>query len=160
MGSNRAFIAISGLNQGEIVDKTKGVSTPRKKRYCWNMPWVRCENCKKEYFRQTKHGKVCPFCDAIIEPLATVISPKELKENLVKQAVDQAKVVDKFGEVLQIIGYVFIVIFSFGLLGCLLSGYWIGFLFCLIAIPLTFVFYNVFGSASRAVALYIQVKVK
>ena len=76
------------------------------------MAWVKCENCEKEYFHRAKHGDACPVCDTIIQPKAEAKAPEDLKENLVKQARDHAKVVDKFGEVLQVIGWVFIGIFA------------------------------------------------
>lgn len=123
------------------------------------MAWERCDNCKKEYF-QKKGDVSCPNCNELIEPVIPVKSPAEVKELLISKAGNQAKVVDKFGEVLQVIGYVLMAIFTILLLVSLFTKNWEGFIYSIIAIPATFVLYNVFGSAIRAIALYIQVKVQ
>ncbi len=123
------------------------------------MAWERCENCNQEFFRD-KSVQSCPNCNEIFESNASVKSPAEHKEHLIKQAENQARIVDKFGEVLQVIGYVLIVISALGFIVSLFTKNWMGVLLFLILIPATFVLYNVFGSAIRAVALYIQVKVK
>ena len=133
---------------------------PCKKKYCSNMAILKCKNCESEYLYRAKYGNKCPVCDTIREARISVEAPEKLKESLIEQARDQAKVVNKFGEVLQVIGYVIISIFSIFLFIFLYSRYWVGVFASLIAILLTFVSYNVFGSAIRAVALYIQVKVK
>ena len=96
----------------------------------------------------------------MIEPRTSVKSPTELKENLIEQAGNQARVVDKFGKVLQVIGYIFIGILTIGLIVSAWTATWIGMGVFLIAIPATFISFNVFGSALRAVALYIQVRVR
>jgi hypothetical protein len=87
-------------------------------------------------------------------------SPGGLKSGLEEQAGDQARVVGKFGEVLQIIGYILIAVCSIGIIFSLVTDNWIQFIIFLLAIPTTFISCNVFGSALRAIALYIQVKVQ
>jgi hypothetical protein len=123
------------------------------------MAYEKCKTCKIEFFKNSGDTK-CPNCDGLIEPRASVEPPRELKSSLVEQAENQARVVGKFGEILQVIGYVLIAIFSVGFVVSLFMDNWIQVIICLIAIPATFISYNVFGSALRAVALYIQVKVK
>lgn len=127
--------------------------------YCQTMAWEKCENCNQEFFKKIGVDS-CPNCAELIGPHTPVKLPTELKENLIEKARNQARIVDKFGEVLQVIGYIFIIIFAIGFLVSLFTKNWIGFIIFLIAIPATFISYNVFGSAVRAVALYIQVKVK
>lgn len=123
------------------------------------MPWQRCETCNQDFFRDKNHQS-CPNCKEVIESNVPVMSPAEQKEHLIRQAGNQARVVEKFGEVLQSIGYILIVILALGFTVSLFTENWIGIVVFLIAIPLTFVSYNVFGSALRAVALYIQVRLK
>ena len=123
------------------------------------MSWKKCESCKEEFFQNSGDTK-CPNCDGLIPPAESHKPPKDSKSSLIEQARSQARVVGKFGEVLQVIGYVLIAVFSIGVVVSLLTGNWIQFVIFLIAIPATFISYNVFGSAIRAVALYIQVKVK
>lgn len=123
------------------------------------MSWKKCENCKEEFFQNSGDTK-CPNCDGLIPSADSLKSPKEPKSSLIEQAKSQARVVSKFGEVLQVIGYVLIAFFSIGVVVSLLTSNWIQFVIFLIAIPATFISYNVFGSAIRAIALYIQVKVK
>lgn len=128
-------------------------------KYDFPMSWKKCESCKEEFFQNSGDTK-CPNCDGLITSGDSPKSPKEHKLSLVEQAKGQARVVGKFGEVLQIIGYVLIAVFSIGLIFSLLTSNWIPFIVFLVAIPATFIYYNVFGSAIRAVALYIEVKVK
>jgi hypothetical protein len=123
------------------------------------MAWEKCDSCKKEFFQKTG-DESCPNCNELIEPRTPIYSPTELKENLIEQAGNQARVVDKFGKVLQVIGYVLISILTIGLIVSAWTATWIGMGVFLIAIPATFISFNVFGSALRAVSLYIQVKVK
>jgi hypothetical protein len=123
------------------------------------MAWEKCDSCKKEFFKKTG-DESCPNCSELIEPRTSVKSPTELKENLIEQAGNQARVVDKFGKVLQAIGYIFISILTIGLIVSAWTATWIGMGVFLIAIPATFISFNVFGSALRAVALYIQVRVR
>ena len=129
------------------------------------MAWEKCENCEKEFFKKAGVDS-CPHCNQVIESRGDYLTTlnkeqkEALKESLARQAGDQARVVGKFGEVLQVVGYVFIAIFSIALIVSLFTKNWIGLIVFLIAIPATFVSYNVFGSALRAIALYIQVKVK
>jgi hypothetical protein len=80
--------------------------------------------------------------------------------DLVSQAESQAKVVGGFGEVLQIIGYCLMGLFTIGFFINVYFEQWLGVLACLICVPLTFVFFNVIGSALRAFGLYIQIKVR
>jgi len=54
------------------------------------------------------------------------MSPTELKENLIEQAGNQARVVDKFGKVLQTIGYILISILPIGLIVSAWTANWIG----------------------------------
>ena len=102
----------------------------------------------------------CPHCDLPVEPRKSPKAAEEPVSNLVEQAINQAKVVDKFGEVLQVVGYLFIALFSLGLIYSLFTESWVQLIIFLIAIPATFISYNVFGSALRAMSLYIQVRVK
>jgi len=123
------------------------------------MAWEKCDSCKKEFFQKTG-DESCPNCNELIESRTPIYSPTELKENLIEQAGNQARVVDKFGKVLQVIGYVLISILTIGLIVSAWTATWIGMGVFLIAIPATFISFNVFGSALRAVSLYIQVKVR
>jgi hypothetical protein len=123
------------------------------------MSWKKCETCKEEFFQNSGDAK-CPNCGVLLETRASVNSPEVLESSLAEQAGNQARAVGKFGEVLQVIGYVLIALFSVGLVVSLFTDNWIGFIIFLVAIPATFISYNIFGSALRAVALYIQVKVK
>ena len=123
------------------------------------MAWKKCESCKLEFFQKTG-DESCPNCKESIEPRTPIKSPTELKENLIEQAGNQARVVDKFGQVLKIIGYILISILTTGLIVSAWTANWIGMGVFLIAIPATFISCNVFGSALRAVSLYIQVRVR
>jgi hypothetical protein len=127
---------------------------------------VECPNCGRLY-RADKISR-CPGCRSqAVEnpstPSTTDSGPQPInyeQESLARQAGNQAKVVDKFGEVLQVLGYFCITIFLIALTFSLFTKNWIAFGVFLVAVPLTFVYFNVFGSALRAVALYIQAKVK
>ena len=127
------------------------------------MAWERCESCKQEFFKRAGDDW-CPNCKTVFKSEEPVISRKQKwassDDRLVTEARYQAGVVDKFGEVLQILGYVCIAIFVLLIFVSLATKNWIGFVVFLIAIPLTFVYFNVFGSALRAVGLYIQIKIR
>lgn len=127
--------------------------------YSGAMAWERCQNCNQEFFKR-KGNEACPNCSVVFASEKPSKSSEELLETLVEQAGRQAKVVDKFGEILQILGYICIAIFLISLTVSLFTKNWIEFVIFLVAIPLTFVYFNVFGSALRAVALYIQVRIK
>lgn len=127
------------------------------------MAWERCENCKQVFFRSTDDDW-CTTCKTVFKSEGSINSwkPKWASSNdrLVEEAAYQAKVVDKFGEVLQILGYVCLSIFGVLIFFSLATENWIGFAAFLIAIPLTFIYFIVFGSALKAVALFIQVKIR
>ena len=123
------------------------------------MSWKRCEACKDEYFQNPGDTK-CPNCNVLVAPPLSPKASKELKASMTEQAIEQANVVGKFGEFLQPLGYGFMAIFFIALVASMLTDNWVWFFFCLFAIPLTFIAYNVFGSALRALSLYIQVKLK
>ena len=143
-----------------------------KEMYSPAMPWQKCVVCEQAYFRTKKYqDSTCASClakpessrveaAARVAPVAQVRRSEADVTDLVRQAESQAKVVGGFGEVLQIIGYSLIALFTVGLFVNIYFEQWVGVLACLICIPLTFVFFNVLGSALRAIGLYIQIKVK
>lgn len=121
------------------------------------MPWIDCETCNAQVF-VTGYTSKCSDCESQSAP--DLISESEWQEILVDQAIGQAKVLDKFGKVMQIIGYILILVCAFGLMISLFAEQWIVLVASLIGIPLIFAYLNVFGSAFRAIGLYIQVRVK
>jgi hypothetical protein len=146
-----------------VVAMVEEVVNLNQAHYCKNMAWERCESCKQEFFKRTGDDW-CPNCKTVFKSEEPINSRKQKSESrddpLVTAARYQAGVVDKFGEVLQILGYVCIAIFVLLIFVSLATKNWIGFVVFFIAIPLTFVYFNVFGSALRAVGLYIQIKIK
>ncbi len=124
------------------------------------MPWTKCENCKKEVFIKSKTD-ICPDCNNLASvPTKNVELESQPRISLVSQAINQASILDKFGRVMQTIGYVLIGVNSLGSIFALFTSQWILLGVCLVSIPLTFAYFNVFGSAFRAIGLYIQIKVK
>jgi hypothetical protein len=122
------------------------------------MPWINCETCNAQAFVKGSRTSQCSDCESQSEP--DLMSESDLREILVDQTIGQAKVLDKFGKVMQIIGYILIWISAFGLVISLFTEQWIVLAICLVNIPLIFAYFNVFGSAFRAIGLYIQVRVK
>jgi hypothetical protein len=124
------------------------------------MPWTKCENCKKEAFINPETDN-CPNCHTLAGAQSENISLKsDPKITLVNQAISQANILNKFGEVMQIIGYVVMGINALGFVIAFFTSEWILLGFFLVSIPLTFAYFNVFGSAFRAIGLYIQIRVK
>ena len=102
-----------------------------------------CENCKS---------------GGVSEELEKSVSLNE--GDLVSQAKAQAKVVSDFGKILQVVGFVLIGLLSIAFLLAVGSGDTYYAILSLVCVPLTFVLFNVLGSAIRALALYIQVKIQ
>lgn len=129
------------------------------------MPSIQCRNCRKEFIANGGKAR-CPFCEiqsaGTDDELFRLPSDGELERNsnIANQAIGQAKILDKFGEAMQLVGYIVIGILTLGSVIALTSSQWILFGICLVSIPLTFAYFNVFGSAFRAIGLYIQIKVK
>ena len=129
------------------------------------MPWEKCEVCGKEVFIRSKESD-CPDCGNSIRgssPSATrpekVETKAEKGNKLAAKARQNAKILDQFGNVLQVIGYFFMGIFVCSAIFGLLTSQWALFAISLLFIPVAFVMYNVFGSVFRAIGSYIQFKV-
>jgi hypothetical protein len=122
------------------------------------MAWEICDSCGKEVF--LKSQRICPECaNQVGSPKSEAREP-ETKESLGIQAEGQANILNRFGQVMQGIGYFLMGIYAIASLIALFSSQWILFAITLVSIPIAFVLFNVFGSAVRAVSLYIQFKVK
>jgi len=123
------------------------------------MAYLHCTKCNQDFVKLAGTTR-CPECGtkSESEPWEEPLVIRE--ENLLDQAIGQAKIVTKFGEVLQVLGYVLIGVCAIGLIFSLLSSNWVGSLFSIAVMLLIFVFYNVVGSAIRAIGLYIQIKIQ
>lgn len=128
------------------------------------MAWDKCETCNKEFFRRSKETK-CPECENLVKdskmegtPLERAESKAERGSRLAAKATQNANVLDRFGNVLQVMGYVFMTIFVCGAVVSLFASQWILFGVSLLFIPVAFVNFNVFGSVFRAIGSYIQYK--
>lgn len=139
-------------------DKVGGAGQATLKYYAQDMAWINCETCNKEAFVKGSRTSQCSDCEPQSEP--DLMSESDLQAILADQAIGQAKVLDKFGKVMQIIGYILIWISACGLVISLFTKQWIVLAICTVSIPLIFAYLNVFGSAFRAIGLYIQVRVK
>ena len=84
----------------------------------------------------------------------------ETMESLASQTVEQANVLNLFGQAMQVIGYLVMGIFGIASIIAFYTYQWLLSAISLALIPITFVLFNVFGSAVRAISLYIQFKVK
>ena len=77
------------------------------------MPWKTCEDCSEDFFMNVETPS-CPFCKFQIKTknkslrseLKTDLTDQAIKTDLTDQAITQANILDKFGEVMQTIGYV------------------------------------------------------
>jgi len=125
------------------------------------VPWQKCKNCGQAYFRRQKYANsTCANCKS------GVVSEEQQKPvnldegDLVAQAKAQAKIVSDFGRFLQIVGYLVIGLLSIAFILAAGSGDTYYAIVSLVCVPLTFALFNVLGSAIRALALYIQVKIE
>jgi hypothetical protein len=129
------------------------------------MAWEKCETCNGEFFQRSKETN-CPECENSVKgskmegtPLEKVESKVERGSKLAAKATQNANVLDRFGNVLQVIGYAFMAIFVCGAVVGLFASQWLLFGVSLLFIPVAFVNFNVFGSVFRAIGSYIQYKV-
>lgn len=123
--------------------------------------WEKCGNCNQDYFDRKQYADLlCDPCRFLDDPTTPRPPAKVVEINLAEEAKSQAKVVGGFGVVLQVVGYLLIALFAAGFFISLSSKESFLAIVCLISIPVTFVLFNVLGSALRALALYIQVKIE
>jgi hypothetical protein len=123
------------------------------------MAWENCGSCGKEVFLKSRET-LCPDCKNQGVVLESKVRESETKESLGSQAVEQANVLNRFGQVMQGIGYFVMGVYALASIIALFSSQWILFAISLVLIPIAFVLFNVVGSAVRAISLYIQFKVK
>lgn len=131
-----------------------------ERKYPVPVPWQKCKKCGQAYFRFQKYaGSTCENCKSGVESDELEKSVSLVEGDLVLQAIAQAKVVSDFGKILQVVGFILIGLFSIAFLLAVGSGDTYYAIVSFVCIPLTFVLFNVLGSAIRALALYIQVKI-
>lgn len=123
------------------------------------MAYLRCEKCNQDFpkpFGSTR----CPDCGTKSESEPWEKLPPVVEVNLLDEAKGQAKVVSRFGEALQLVGYILNGVCVIGVIFSLLSRNTIGCLVSAIALLTTFISFNILGSLLRAIGLYIRVKIE
>ena len=137
------------------------MATP-KNEYNRQMPHKLCQNCGESFHSFSFAKPKCPKCKNEFSKISKEPAfGSPLRENsLLSEVISQAKVVEGFGKILQVVGYIQIGLSFIGFLFFVIEDSILGIGLSLAAMALIFVFFNVFGSALRAIALYIQIRGK